>query len=169
MKKISKSIVLVGMMGCGKSSVGKLLSAKLGMEFIDLDSYIENIEEISISEIFSKYGEKYFREKEKESINKLIEGSPKVIALGGGAFIQDEIRKIVKEKAITIWIRADKSIILERVLRKNSRPLLENVDKAAMVEKLIKERYPIYAEADIVVDTTTGPCDIVVEMIAEII
>ncbi len=165
MENINKSVVFVGMMGCGKSSIGKMVAFKLGIPFADLDNYIERKEGMNISELFATKGEAYFRQQELICIKELLASGIKVIALGGGAYINKEIRELLKENAITIWIRASLDIILERVSRKNTRPLLENVDKKQVIAKLMDERYPVYAEADISVDTNDGVHEVLVEKI----
>lgn len=162
---LCQSIVLVGMMGCGKSAIGKRLSKALGLPFYDLDKYIEKHEGKTVSEIFEDQGEDYFRKKEYEYIKEILEDKPKVIALGGGAFIQENVQKIVKQKAISIWIYAPFEILLERVSRKNTRPLLEQGDKATILKQLMEVRYPIYEESDMKVNTTTGPHHVVIESI----
>lgn len=161
----SKPIVLVGMMGCGKSAIGVLLADALGIPFADVDSAIEAEAGMAITEIFAQHGEPYFRAKEYEMIKHLVQGERKVLALGGGAFIQTRIREYIKKHALSIWIRAEFSILMERVSRKNNRPLLEKGDKAAILQKLMDERYPIYAEADMVIDTTDGPHEVVLQRI----
>jgi shikimate kinase len=163
----NKPIVLVGMMGCGKSAVGVLLAKALDVPFVDADAYIEAQVGMPIATLFETKGEAYFRTKEQEAITQLLEHGHQVIAVGGGAFIQDALRKIVKQQGISVWIRAEYDILLERLARSNHRPLLENGDKAAMVKLLMDKRYPVYAEADITVDTTTGAHEVVVQRIIE--
>lgn len=166
---VSKPIVLVGMMGCGKSAIGGLLAKILDIPFVDSDSCIENRMHMSIAEMFERYGEAYFRSKEYDVIHELITGEKKVIAVGGGAFIQPMVRACIKKYALSIWIRAEFSVLLERVSRKNNRPLLEKGDKAAILKALMDERYSVYAEADMVVDTTDGPHEVVLKRILEAI
>lgn len=165
--QINKTIALVGLMGCGKSTIGKRLARKLSIPFIDLDEAIEEAAGISVTEIFAKHGEPYFRKLELEAAEKILDGKPSVLATGGGAFINEKIRQLIKEKSISIWINADLETLLERVSRRNNRPLLENGDKERILQELMDKRYPIYAQADITVPTSRGTHDIVVRRIME--
>ena len=165
--KTDKTIALVGLMGCGKSTMGKRLARAVDLPFIDLDNYIENIAGMSVSDIFAEKGEQYFRALELETIKKIIEGEPVVLATGGGAFINEEIRKLLKKKAISVWIKADFETLLERVSRKRTRPLLENGDKAEILKDLMDKRYPIYAEADVTVNSISGAQELVLQEIIE--
>ena len=150
-----KIIAIIGLMGVGKTTIGSKLANKLGYYFIDLDQEIEDREGNSISEIFTKKGEKYFRELEKNIIKEIIFRDEKLIlSLGGGAFINDEVREFLKEKAITIWLFATIDEILRRVVNKTNRPLLNSGNKRKALEDLAKKRYPIYKEADCKFDTT---------------
>lgn len=164
---IPQSVVLVGLMGCGKSSVGIRLAKRLGLPFKDTDHEIEAQVGCSISMLFEVQGEDYFRKREFEVVERLLSGPPCVIATGGGAFIQEPIRTLVKEKGLSIWLRAELDVLLERVSRKRNRPLLERGDKSEILRRLMDERYPIYAEADITVDSNPGPHIAVVEQIVE--
>lgn len=150
-------------MGCGKSSVGFRLAQKLNKNFIDLDQEIESQQGTSVSEIFRTKGESYFRELEHEALEINIARGIDVIATGGGAFINKKNRNIIRTNAISLWIRADLDILYERVSRKNTRPILENVDKKLKLKSLIEERYPVYEQADLIVDTTHGEHDKVVD------
>jgi shikimate kinase len=144
-----RTIVMVGMMGAGKSSIGRRLAARLGMAFADADSEIEQAANATIPEIFETHGETYFRDGERRVIQRLLDGAPKVLATGGGAFIQPETRSAIGKNAISIWLKADRDLLLSRVKRRNNRPLLKGGDPAEVIDRLIAERYPIYAEADI--------------------
>ncbi|MBN9543242.1 MAG: shikimate kinase [Alphaproteobacteria bacterium] len=145
-------IVLVGMMGSGKTTLGSRLAASLNAPFYDTDKEIEKIACCSISDIFYYAGEEYFRKVEKQVIDALLTDSiPKVIASGGGSFIHPEVRKVIKDKALSIWIKASAHVLLERVSRRSDRPLLETGDKRTIIEALTSQRYPIYSEADIIV------------------
>lgn len=149
-----KPIVLVGLMGSGKSTIGSKLANYLSVPFFDTDKEIEKISCCSISDLFYYAGEEYFREVETKTIASLLnDGRMKVIATGGGAFVNYNIRKMVKEKAVSVWIKADLNVLLERVSRRNDRPLLENGDKKMILESLASVRYPIYSEADIIVSS----------------
>ncbi len=154
---INKPIVLVGLMGAGKTSVGERLAKRLDIPFIDADQEIEKESGCTITEIFSIFGEDYFRKLEEKVISKLLDQPPHVLATGGGAFMNERVRNIIKERAISIWLRAELDVLLERVERKNTRPLLETGDKREILEALMKKRYPIYSEADLVVDSSNGP------------
>jgi shikimate kinase len=153
----TKSIVLVGLMGAGKSRVGRQLASQLGLEFVDADSEIEEAAGCTISEIFERFGEAAFRDGERRVMRRLLDGPVRVLATGGGAFIDPATRAQVRERGISVWLRADLETLLARVGRRNNRPLLATGDQRAKLIQLIKERYPIYGEADIVVDSTDGP------------
>ncbi len=157
-----RSIVLVGLMGCGKSSVGKRLAAKLGMPFIDADEEIERVADKSIVEIFADHGEEYFRSGERRVIARLLGTGPHVLATGGGAFINPETRANIKERGISIWLRAEMPILMRRVLKRDTRPLLKTADPEAVMRDLMTARYPIYAEADITVESREVPHDTIV-------
>ena len=155
---LEKPLVLVGLMGAGKTTIGYRLAQKLDVPFVDSDQEVEAKTGCSVSEIFETMGEQTFRELERETIAELLEHKPKsVIATGGGAFMNKQTRRLIKEKALSIWLRADLDVLVERVSRKESRPLLEKGDKRAILEKLIQDRYPIYEEADLIVDSSVGP------------
>ncbi len=154
-------------MGAGKTAIGKRLAASLGWNFVDIDHVIEEREKCSVADIFSAKGEPYFREKERCVMQEYVEKPTHIIAPGGGAFMQEEIRDLIKEHAVSVWIKADLEVLVERVSRKNTRPLLEQGDKREILQELIEQRYPIYAEADITVDTNVGPHEVVVERIAQ--
>ncbi len=164
---LPQSIVLVGLMGCGKTSVGMRLAKRLGLPFKDTDHEIEVQVGCSISMLFEVQGEDYFRKRELEVIEQLLAGTPCIIATGGGAFIQEPVRTLVKEKALSVWLRAELDVLLERVSRKRNRPLLERGDKADILRQLMEVRYPIYAEADVTVDSNPGPHIAVVDQIIE--
>jgi shikimate kinase len=158
-----RTLVLVGMMGAGKSSIGRRLASRLGLPFVDADNEIELAANASIPEIFDRHGEAYFRDGERRVIQRLLDGEPKVIAAGGGAFIQPETRKAIQKNAISIWLMADRDLLLSRVKRRSNRPLLKDGDPAKTIERLIAERYPVYAEADIHVQSRDIAHDIVID------
>jgi len=147
------AIVLVGLMGAGKTTVGRRLAEKLGLAFVDADHEIELAAGQAIPEIFAQHGEAYFRDGERKVIARLLENGAQVLATGGGAFMNAETRTTIKRNAISIWLRADFDLLMRRVRRRSNRPLLQNDDPEAVMRKLIAERYPIYAEADITVDS----------------
>jgi shikimate kinase len=152
-----KTIALVGLMGAGKSSIGRRLGQALGLPFIDADSEIESAAGASIEEIFARDGEAVFRNGERRVIARLLDGPAQVLATGGGAFMDPITRGLIRERAISVWLRADLETLLVRVSRRNNRPLLTAGDPRAVLARLIDERYPVYAEADITIDTVEGP------------
>lgn len=161
-----RSIVMVGLMGCGKSSVGKRLANKLGLPFIDADEEIERVAQKSINEIFSDHGETFFRDRESKVISRLLASGPQILATGGGAFINPETRAKIKESSISVWLRAELPVLMRRVAKRDTRPLLRDADPEAVMRKLMDDRYPIYAEADLTVDSREVPHDsIVIEII----
>ena len=145
----NRSIVLVGMMGVGKTSIGKLLSSETILPFYDSDNEVELLLDLSISDIFKKYGENYFREKEGEIFESLINKAQSVIASGGGAFINQKTQKNIKKKCISIWLRANEETLLERLKNSKKRPLLNVDNQKEMLLSLLKERENEYAKADI--------------------
>jgi shikimate kinase len=152
-----QSIVLVGLMGAGKTTVGRRLAEALDMPFKDADHEIEEAAGLTVSEIFEKYGEADFRDGERKVITRLIEGEPCVLATGGGAFMNDETRALIKEKAVSVWLKAELELLLERVMRRDTRPLLKTGDPRDILGRLMDERYPVYSQADVVVESGEGP------------
>lgn len=161
-----RSLVLVGLMGCGKTSIGRRLAQALDMPFADADEEIERAADQSIAEIFAAHGESYFREGERKVIARLLAGKPLVLATGGGAFINEETRAGIKAKAVSIWLKADLPVLMRRVLRRDNRPLLRTSDPEARMRELMQVRYPVYAEADIVVESRDVAHDV---MVADVI
>jgi shikimate kinase len=162
-----RSIVLVGMMGAGKSSIGRRLALRLGIPFVDADTEIEKAAGMTIPEIFATHGEPYFRAGEARVIARLLEGGPQVLATGGGAFMNPETRAAVQAKGISVWLRASLEVLSRRIKRRTDRPLLKTADPQATLKRLIEERYPVYAEADLTVDSREVPHDsIVYEILA---
>jgi shikimate kinase len=147
----TRSLVLVGMMGAGKSTIGRRLAARLRLPFLDADSEIEAAADMSIPEIFDRHGESHFRDGEARVIARLLEGGPAVLATGGGAFMREETRKRIGDKAVSIWLKVDADIIMRRVRRRADRPLLQTSDPEATVGRLIEEREPIYRLADLTI------------------
>lgn len=162
---LPKPVVLVGLMGAGKSTIGRRLASALALPFIDSDNEIVEAAGCSIADIFESYGEAIFRDLEQRVLLRLVSNEPCVIATGGGAFINPAIRAAIKEKVISVWLKADLDTLLDRVSRRDSRPLLKTGDKGTILSKLMAERYPIYAEADLTIDSTAGPHETVVENI----
>lgn len=158
-----RTLVMVGMMGAGKSSIGRRLANRLGMPFVDADSEIELAANATISEIFEEHGEEYFRDGERRVIRRLLDGEPKVLATGGGAFVQPETRAAIQESAVSIWLKADRDLLLSRVRRRSNRPLLKGGNPEEIIGRLIAERYPIYEQAAIHVQSRDVAHDIVVD------
>lgn len=157
MTRLSRTVALVGMMGAGKSSVGRRLSARLGVPFKDADSEVELAAGCPITEIFDRYGEAAFRDGERKVIARLLGEPAHVLATGGGAFIDAQTRARLKQSAVTVWIQAPLAVLLARVKRRDTRPLLRTADPRATLERLLAERAPVYAEADMVVESDDGP------------
>lgn len=155
----TQSIILIGMMGAGKSSVGRRLAAKLALPFVDADAEIEAAAGMSISRLMSDYGEPEFRRLEKRVMARLLEAPMQVLSTGGGAFINDETRGLIRQKGISVWLKADTEILLERALRHDNRPLLQQGDPREIMSRLLKEREPIYEQADITVESDGRPVD----------
>ena len=147
-----RSIVLVGLMGAGKTSIGRRLAARLGLPFRDADAEIELAAGCTIPELFSRYGESDFRAGERRVIRRLLSGDPLVLAFGGGAFMDPETRAIVREEAVSVWLRCPLATLVRRVAGRDNRPLLADGDPAEILQRLMDVRYPIYAEADVIVD-----------------
>jgi shikimate kinase len=160
-----KCIVLVGMMGAGKTSVGRRLANLLHLPFLDADGEIEKAANLSIAEIFATYGEAHFREGEKRVVARLLANGPAVLATGGGAFMNEETRERCRTEGVTIWLKADAPVLLERVRKKGNRPLLDRADPEAVMRDLLAEREPIYGLADIVIASREGPHQAVVSEI----
>jgi shikimate kinase len=152
-----RTVVLIGLMGAGKSCIGRRLAQQLDLPFIDADREIEAAAGCTIPEIFESHGERAFRDGERRVILRLLEGPPHVLATGGGAYMDPETRAAIRARAIAIWLRADLDLMVKRVSRRNDRPLLRGVDPRVKLANLIEERYPVYAEADIVVDSIDAP------------
>lgn len=150
---VSKPIVLVGMMGAGKTSVGRHLAAKLGLPFVDADQEIESAAQATISEIFEQEGEAVFRSGERRVIARLLDGPVCVLATGGGAFMNPETRSKIRECGISVWLRADLELLMRRVGRRRDRPLLQQGDPRDVLTRLLAVRDPVYAEADVTVDS----------------
>lgn len=164
---IDRPIVLIGMMGSGKSTVGRRLAKRIGLPFVDSDSEIEQAAGRSISDIFEEFGEAEFRAGERRVMARLLDGEPKVIATGGGAFLDDETRARIKAEAISVWLDADLDVLAARTSRRDTRPLLRGGDPRTILERQARERRPIYAQSDIHVRSGEGPHGEVVEAILD--
>jgi shikimate kinase len=160
----ARPIVLIGMMGAGKTTIGRRLAARLKLPFVDTDIEIEaGHAGMSIPEIFAKYGEPYFRDGEARVIARLLGEGPCVLATGGGAFMREETRRRVRAEAVSIWLKADADVILRRVKRRSDRPLLQTEDPLATIKKLIEQRHPLYQEADLTILSHDVPHDRIVD------
>jgi shikimate kinase len=164
-----RSIVLIGMMGAGKSSIGRRLAARLGIPFSDADAAIEQAAGMSVADIFEAHGEPSFRSGEARVIARLLENGPQVLATGGGSFMNPETRARIHEKGISVWLKADMDILLRRVRRRNDRPLLRNDDPAVTLTELLAAREPIYGEANLTVVSRDVPHEIIVEEIVTLL
>lgn len=162
-----RTIALVGLMGAGKTTVGRRLAHALDLPFADADAEIVNAAGQSIETIFAEHGECEFRRGERKVIARLLEGPVHVLATGGGAFIDPRTRELMKERAISIWLKAPLEVLMKRVSKRSGRPLLKEDDPLAVMRRLMGERYPIYAEADITVETNAGPHNVAVSAIIE--
>ena len=153
----ARSIVLVGMMGAGKSSIGRRLASELGITFVDADTEIEKAAGMSIPEMFEFKGEEYFRSGEARVIARLLDCGPQVLATGGGAFMNAQTRALVRDRGVSIWLKADLEVLLRRVKRRTDRPLLKDSDPAVTLTRLLEQRDPVYAEADVTIQSRDVP------------
>ena len=166
---LKKTIVLVGLMGAGKTTVGRRLARKLHLPFVDSDHEIEKAACLSVAEIFEVFGEEEFRNGERRVIERLLKGKPKILATGGGAYMNEHTRALIKENAITVWIKVDVPLLVERTRLRDTRPLLQNGNRQEILTRLADERYPIYGEADLTVVSAEGSHDVVVNDIIKIL
>ena len=155
--ELPRTLVLIGLMGAGKTAIGRRLAARLGLDFVDADHEIERAAGCTIEEIFKAWGEPAFRDCERRVISRLIDGPVHVLSTGGGAFMNGEVRDLIARKGISLWLRADIEVLLARTARRNNRPLLKQGDPRDILEQLITVRHPVYARADVVVDSTDSP------------
>jgi shikimate kinase len=160
-----RSVVLVGMMGAGKSSIGRRLAGRLGIPFVDADVEIEQAADMSIADIFAAHGEPYFRSGEARVIARLLEHGPQVLATGGGAFMSVQTRANIRDKGISVWLKAEIDVLTRRLRRRHDRPLLKTPDPVATLTNLLAERDPIYGEADITVLSRDISHDVIVDEI----
>ncbi|MBO6756757.1 MAG: shikimate kinase [Roseibium sp.] len=162
-----RSIVLVGIMGCGKSTVGRRLAQRLHLDFVDADTEIERAANMTVAEIFAEHGEPYFRSGEERVIARLLKSGPQVLATGGGAFMSEATRKAIASRGLSLWLQADLETVMSRVRRKSNRPLLQTADPEGTMRALMDKRHPIYALADMTVQSRDVPHDTVVEDILD--
>jgi shikimate kinase len=160
-----RSIVLIGMMGAGKSSIGRRLAKKLDLPFVDADREIELAADMTITEIFEQHGESYFRAGEARVLARLLEQGPQVLATGGGAYMNPGTRALIRAKGISVWLKAEPDVLMRRIKRRSDRPLLQTADPEATLNRLIAERYPVYAEADVTLQSRDVPHEVIVDEI----
>ncbi|HKD48697.1 MAG TPA: shikimate kinase [Rhizomicrobium sp.] len=164
---LDRTIALVGMMGAGKTSIGRRLAARLGVPFRDADHEIEAAAGLTVTEIFERFGESYFREGERKVIARLLEEPPHVMATGGGAFMDESTRAAMARAAFTIWLKAPLNLLLLRVKKRETRPLLKDGDMRATLERLLNAREPVYAKADMTLDSVDEPHSVAVDRIID--
>lgn len=162
----SRSVVLIGLMGAGKTAIGRRLATRLGLNFVDADNEIEKAAGKSISDIFADHGEPYFRQGEHRVIARLLKSGPQVLATGGGAYMNTDTREAITKRGVSVWLNADLDVLLERVARRDHRPLLKTDDPETVMRRLMEERYPVYANADVTVMSRDAPHEV---MVSEII
>ena len=165
----SRSLVLVGLMGAGKSAIGRRLAAQLNMRFIDADHEIEAAAGKTIADIFEEDGEAYFRDREEKVIERLLLEGPCILATGGGAFMSAVTRDTIKLHGLSLWLRADIDVLMERVSRRDHRPLLKAPDPRGVMQKLMDERYPIYALADITIESRDVPHEVILQNVIDVV
>ncbi|MBV8393994.1 MAG: shikimate kinase [Alphaproteobacteria bacterium] len=164
---LPRTLALVGLMGAGKTAIGKRLALRLGLPFVDADEEIERAAGCTVSEFFERFGETEFRAGERRVIQRLLDGRPHVLSTGGGAYMDPETRALLRDRAITVWLRADLDVLFDRVKRRGNRPLLKQGNPRDVLARLMEQRYPVYAEADIVVESSAQPADITTEEVIE--
>lgn len=158
-----RSLVLVGMMGAGKSSVGRKLAMRLALPFVDADTEIETAAGMTIPEIFQERGEPEFRSGEARVIARLLDNGPQVLATGGGAYMNPETRYLIAQKGVSVWLKAEFDVLMRRIKRRSDRPLLQMPDPAATLQRLMAERYPVYAQADVTIESRDVSHEVVVD------
>ena len=161
----ARSLVMVGLMGCGKSTIGRRLATRLDIPFIDADDEIERSAQKSIPEIFADHGEAYFRDGERRVIRRLLLGGPQVLATGGGAYMNPETRAMIRASGVAVWLRAELPVLMRRVMKRDNRPLLKTGDPEETMRGLMAARYPIYADADLTVESRDVPHEFIVDEI----
>jgi shikimate kinase len=162
-----RSVVIVGLMGAGKSTIGKRVAQMLGLNFIDADTEIETVSRMSIPELFENYGEPEFRDLERRVIKRILRSGPRVLATGGGAFMNEATRKAISKAGVSVWLKAELEVLMERVSRKSNRPLLKTTDPRATMQKLMDERYPVYAQADVTIISRDEKKDVMAAEVVE--
>jgi len=164
---LPRTVALVGLMGAGKTAIGKRLAMRLALPFVDADEEIERAAGCTVAEFFERYGEAEFRAGERRVIARLLEGPLHILSTGGGAYMDRETRAVMRGRALTVWLRADLDVLFDRVRRRSHRPLLREGDPREILARLMDQRYPVYAEADIVVESTAQPVETTTEQVIE--
>jgi shikimate kinase len=164
-----RNIVFVGLMGAGKTAIGRKVAMTLGLPFIDSDHEIETASRMTIPELFERYGESEFRALEQRVISRILETGPQVLSTGGGAYMNGQTRRMIADRGVAIWLKADIDVLMERVAKKKNRPLLKNPDPRAVMIRLMEERYPVYAEADVTVTTRADRKEVIAAEVVEAI
>lgn len=162
---LPRSVVLIGLMGAGKSCIGRRLAARLGVSFVDADAEIEAAAGCSVSEIFARFGEPGFREGERKVMARLLDGPVQVLAAGGGAFMDPVTRDKVRAQGISVWLRADLDLLVKRTAGRDHRPLLKTGNPREILDRLMQQRYPVYAQADLIVDSQDEPPEVTVDAV----
>ena len=158
-----RSIVFVGLMGAGKTVIGRKVAQTLGLEFVDSDHEIEAVSRMTIPELFERYGEPEFRALEQRVIQRILEQGPRVVSTGGGAFMNEQTREAIRANGISVWLKADLDLLMERVSKKQNRPLLKDPDPRGVMARLMATRYPVYATADVTVITRDAGKDVIAD------
>jgi shikimate kinase len=164
-----RSIVFVGLMGAGKTAIGRKVAAALGLAFADSDHEIEAASRMGIPDLFERYGEVEFRALEQRVIARILESGPQVLSTGGGAFMNEQTRALIAGHGVSVWLKADIDVLMERVSKKQNRPLLQNPDPRAVMERLMTERYPVYATADVTVPTRDERKEVIADEVIDAI
>lgn len=159
----NRNLVFVGLMGAGKSAIGRMVAQDLGLSFVDSDHEIERVSRMTITELFAAYGEAEFRALETRVIERLLQAGPRVVSTGGGAFINPNTRQRIKESGVSVWLKADLDVLWNRVSRREGRPLLKTADPKGTLRALMDDRYPIYAEADLTVNSRDVRKEVIVK------
>lgn len=162
-----RSVVVIGLMGAGKSTIGKRLAQMLGMPFVDADAEIESVSRMTIPELFEAYGEPEFRDLERRVIKRILRSGPRVLATGGGAFMNEATRRTIAKAGVSVWLKAELDVLMERVGRKGNRPLLKTADPRATMQMLMDQRYPVYGLADVTILSRDEKKDVMVSEVIE--
>lgn len=162
-----RSVVIVGLMGAGKSTIGKRVAQMLGLNFVDADTEIETASRMTIPELFDNYGEPEFRDLERRVIKRILRSGPRVLATGGGAFMNEATRKAISRAGVSVWLKAELDVLMERVSRKSNRPLLKTENPRATMQKLMDDRYPVYALADLTIISRDEKKDVMAGEVVE--